>query len=329
MNSGNARRLALATSIAGLLTLVGDRAGAVPPAAEALFRDGRRLMAEGKISEACAQFAASYALEPASGTLLNLALCHEKEGKTATAWGEYRAAASLASEQDRKDRTAAAEARIAALEQKLARVTVIAPKDVPDLKVTDDDGGPATLSLGTAVPIDPGVHHLRVSAPGYRVWLTTVEIAAGEQRTVEIANIEREPAPSPPPIAAPSPGAPPVLVASNGATTSAPSFWQRPTDFYVAAGGGFLLLSGTVLWGVGYAEFQSAKSACNGGAGCADYDHRVSVIHTLQGVAIGAWVAGGVAVLASGLHYKFWKAPPKLQVALDPTHRQFGIGYAF
>jgi hypothetical protein len=238
VNTGNARRLALATSIAGLLTFSGATARAVPPAAEALFRDGRRLMAEGKIGEACAQFAASYALEPASGTLLNLALCHEKEGKTATAWAEYRAAARLASEQDRKDRTAAAEQRIAALEQKLARVTVVGPKDVPDIKVTDEDGGPGALSLGTAVPIDPGVHHLRVSAPGYRVWLTTVEIAAGEQRTVEIANIEREPAPAPSPAAVSSPRAPPALAASSATTTSAPSFWQRPTDFYVAAGGG-------------------------------------------------------------------------------------------
>lgn len=327
MNRGNVRGVAF--GIAVWLTLAGARAGAVPPAAEALFRDGRRLMAEGKVSEACAQFAASYALEPASGTLLNLALCHEKEGKTATAWGEYRAAARLASEQDRKDRTVAAEARIAALEQKLARVTVVAPMDVPDLKVTDDDGGPGTLNLATAVPIDPGVHHLRVSAPGYRVWVTKVEIAAGEQRTVEIANIEREPAPSPPPVAVSAPSAPPGLVASNAATPSAPSFGQRPANFYVAAGGGFLLLSGTVLWGIAYAKFQSAKSACNEGTGCSDYDHRVSVIQTLQGVAIGAWVAGGVAVLASGLHYKFRKAPPKLQVALDPAHRQFGISYAF
>jgi len=329
VNTGDARRLAFATSLAGLLTLAGATAGAVPPAAQALFRDGRRLMAEGKVSEACAQFAASYALEPASGTLLNLALCHEKEGKTATAWGEYRAAARLASEQDRRDRTAAAEERIAALEPKLARVTVVAPTEVPDLKVTDDDGGPGALNLGTAVPIDPGVHHLRVSAPGYRVWLTKVEIAAGEQRTVEIANIEREPLPSPAPIAVTSPGAPAGLVASNAAIPSAPSFWQRPADVYVAAGGGFLLLSGTVLWGVAYGEFHSAKSACNDGAGCSDYDHRVSVIHTLQGVAIGAWVVGGVAVLASGLHYKFRKAPPRLQVAVDPGHRQFGISYAF
>lgn len=325
MNTGNARRLALAASMTGLLTLVGAKAGAVPPAAEALFRDGRRLMAEGKIGEACAQFAASYALEPASGTLLNLALCHEKEGKTATAWSEYRAAAALAREQDRRDRTAAAEDRIAALEQRLARVTVVAPKDVADLKVTHDEGGPGALTVGTPVPFDPGVHHLRVSAPGYRVWTTKLEIAAAEQRIVEIASLEREPAPSPPP--APSPAVPPpVLVASNA---TAPSFWQTPTDVYVAAGGGLLLLSGTVLWGIAYSEFQSAKSACNEGAGCSDYDHRISVIHTLQGVAIGAWVAGGVTLLASGLHYEFRKAPPKLQVAVDPSHRQFGISYAF
>ena len=61
----------------------------------------------------------------------------------------------------------------------------------------------------------------------------------------------------------------------------------------MATGGAVLLFSGTVLWGVAYSEFGSAKAACNQGMGCSDYDHRVSVIHTLQGFAIGAWALGG------------------------------------
>ena len=179
------------------MTLAAAKAGAVPPGAEAMFREGRRLMAEGNVAQACAQFAGSYALEPASGTLLNLALCHEKEGKIATAWAEFRAAATLAREQDRRDRSAAAEERIAVLEPKLAYVTVVAPPGIADLTVTDDESGSSALGLGTAVPVDAGIHHLHAIAPGYRAWMTKFEIADGEQRTVEIANLEPEQAPRP------------------------------------------------------------------------------------------------------------------------------------
>ena len=100
-----------------LVVIAASRAGAVPPAAQALFREGRQLMASGNTAEACDRFAQSYALEAASGTLLNLALCHEKLGKVATAWAEYREAAALARGQDRPDRAAVAEERLAAIER--------------------------------------------------------------------------------------------------------------------------------------------------------------------------------------------------------------------
>src|SRR5215471_2500246 len=80
----------------GLSVAAPSIAWAVSPAAEALFQEGRRLLSEGQTDEACARFAGSFAIEASSGTLLNLASCHEKQDKTATAWAEYRAAARLA-----------------------------------------------------------------------------------------------------------------------------------------------------------------------------------------------------------------------------------------
>src|SRR6188508_1232334 len=65
-------------------------------AAEALFIEGRRLVAEGKTAEGCAKFAESQALDPGVGTLLNLARCYERIGRTASAWTTYREAASRA-----------------------------------------------------------------------------------------------------------------------------------------------------------------------------------------------------------------------------------------
>src|SRR5262249_26152099 len=65
--------------------------------AKVLFEEGRKSMAEGKIDEACAKLGQSYAMDPALGTLLNLAVCHDKQGKSASAWAEFRTAADLAS----------------------------------------------------------------------------------------------------------------------------------------------------------------------------------------------------------------------------------------
>src|SRR5271166_4812159 len=72
--------------------------------ADAEFAEGKKLLDDGQTAAACARFARSQDLDPKLGRLLNLAFCHEQEGKTASAWNEYNAAAALAAQKEQPDR---------------------------------------------------------------------------------------------------------------------------------------------------------------------------------------------------------------------------------
>jgi hypothetical protein len=58
--------------------------------AEALFRRGKESLAAGDHTRACSLLAESYRLDAATGTLLALALCHERQGKLVAAIDEYK-----------------------------------------------------------------------------------------------------------------------------------------------------------------------------------------------------------------------------------------------
>src|SRR6185369_7977058 len=67
--------------------------------ANELFADGQHLIAAGDFDGACSKFEASLQLLDRLGVRLNLADCHERQGRTATAWAEFREAASQADKQ--------------------------------------------------------------------------------------------------------------------------------------------------------------------------------------------------------------------------------------
>src|SRR5687768_15625872 len=60
--------------------------------AQALFDEGKKLLAQKRFAEACPKFETSQKLDPGGGTLLFVALCHKEVGKVATAWAEFNQA---------------------------------------------------------------------------------------------------------------------------------------------------------------------------------------------------------------------------------------------
>lgn len=144
-------------------------------AAEALFDEGRQLMEQADYRAACPKFEASQRLDPGVGTMLNLANCYEKLGKTASAWAEYREASAAARAAGNGQREQLARERADALEPRLSRLTITTWKG-QDVQVARDGKPMDAAEFGIAIPVDPGSHHVTARAEGKREWSTSITI---------------------------------------------------------------------------------------------------------------------------------------------------------
>lgn len=187
-------RLRHALALALAITLVTSRVCAAPPTdragAEALFVEGRAALDAGRLDEACAKLESSQRLEPAAGTLLNLADCEERRGRVATAWEGWRHALDLLPPND--DRRPLAEQRAKALEKRLPRIGV---KIEPGARVLRDGTELPSASLETPLPVDPGPHEITV-VRGERRESHKVLVAEGESR-IMVFDLGVAPGPSP------------------------------------------------------------------------------------------------------------------------------------
>lgn len=258
-------------------------------AAETLFREGRTLLGEGRVAEACAKFGESKRLDAAPGTLLNLAQCYEQQGRSASAWVTYRELASLAAKLGQTRRAEFAEEKLAALGPQLALLVVhVAPARRADGLTVDYDGtalGPAAWD--TRVPVDPGPHRVVAAAPGRVTWATTVTARAGSATTVDVPDL--------PPAARVASGQAPAPLRIGGIVTTIV--------------GGTAVATGLVFGGIAKLENDGARRDECSADGCsregrsrierADDYARVSTITTVTGLSL---VAIGLVM--------WWLAPP-------------------
>src|SRR5260221_3353622 len=141
-----------------------------------LLKEGRALVDQGHVPEGCRKLEESQRLDPGGGTLLNVALRHEKEGRTATAWAEFTEALGLAKKDDRPQRIELAQTHIIALEPTLSRLVIQVPDaaDASDLEIKRDGSVIRRAAWGTAMPVDPGEHVVEAGAQGKIAWKHSV-----------------------------------------------------------------------------------------------------------------------------------------------------------
>jgi hypothetical protein len=92
-------------------------------AAQALFDNGRAIMAKGDYSAACPKLEESQRLDPGSGTLFHLADCYEHQRRISSVDDVTRAGAT-ARATGNADRSRQSKQRAAALETRLSRIVV-------------------------------------------------------------------------------------------------------------------------------------------------------------------------------------------------------------
>jgi hypothetical protein len=291
--------LSVASLAAAVAMTVPFPARADPAVAESLFREGRRLLDEGKVDEACAKLAESEAQDPSSGTLLNLGLCHEMQHKIATAWSDYVSARRLAREQHRPDRAEVAEKKAADLEPRLPHLTVTAIAPVAGLEILLGTDRLGVGMLGSNVPVDPGSYEVTASAPGRRAWKTKIDLAEAESKTVQVPELESEtpvpeavvPPPEPPPVV---PVRPHVAPPAEGAPPSRNSF---PLLGWIIGGTGVAALAVGGGFGVAsLASYHDASTACpthkDCGAAAMSARNSAEVSAWVSNVAIGLGIVG-------------------------------------
>lgn len=212
--------------------------------AQQLFDDGRALLEARRYAEACPKFAESQRLDPGGGTLVNLAYCHELEGKTATAWSEFRDALGQAIKDNRKDREELARSHIADLAPKLMRIVVQVPERLAarEPEINLDKSKLPVVAWNTPIPVDPGEHRVSVATPGGQPWSATVSASApGETYTVKVPSAES-------PVACPQ-----GQMRVQEACVTIP--WdgtksRRTTAFWLTLGGAGTLLVTSAITGV-------------------------------------------------------------------------------
>lgn len=291
-----------------------------PAAAEALFERGKDLVSQGRIADACAAFAESQRLDPAGGTLLRLALCHEAQGKLASAWVEFTEVARVSREGSGepaklRERVRIAQEHIAWLAPRIPRLVVsVAPAArVEGLRVTAgalprDEG-----TWGVALPVDPGDVEIAATAPGRAPFHTTVPLAEAQQVTVDVP-----PLPSiPPPSNAVPPGASPASSPPPAAT-----IW-RPVGIAIGALGVVALGVGTYFGVRAIGKWNDASSVCPA-ASCNDPGAVSNASDARDAARVADFtLAGGVAALATGVVLYFVGAPR----AIEP--RAGGVAVSF
>jgi hypothetical protein len=330
-----AKRLSIAIVLAGAFLAVPTLAHAQD--ADTLFKEGRALLDQKKYDEACPKLAESQRMEPGAGTLVALSLCHEGQGKTASAHDDLRQAAALGRKNGRNDLANAADKRAAALEPKLSKLVVRLPKGERDRYDVTLDGTKLNGDrLETPFAVDPGEHKIEAAATGKLSKSYTVRLnAAG---VIEVVIDKLDDAAVAAPVVAPVPQKQPSLVLGTEPPAESADQnrggGQRALGIITMVAGTGALVAGGLFVAKGVSEKSAADRICSGTTTCNETAEQEGIARAKESTNIGAiTAAAGTGALMVGAIIYFTapskvEAPKKASARVVPltSPNQLGLG---
>jgi hypothetical protein len=270
-----------------------------------LFDDADALMAAGKFADACPKYAESERLDPQLGTLLHLAECLERAGKTASAWATFKDANEIAAQRS-DPRAPKIRARLAELEPRLPRLTINVSAAAPaDLEVKRDGGLVGKPVWGASVPVDPGDHIVSASAAGRAPFTQDATVVAGRTTSIDIpdlpvAALGSEPAPAPMPGAAVA-GEVPISHAPTASPSSAssPGSTQRILGWTAVGAGAVGIAIGIAFELKRSSKLSDRDGICPSGVDCEPGTR--TRIQNLEQQARSAQTIGAIGLIAGGV----------------------------
>lgn len=314
IGSHRGSRMLIACAVMCAATAARAQGPTTSAAATVQFDKGRSLLKAGKYAEACAAFEQSQKLDPASGTLYNLAGCYVKLGKLASAWVAYR---ELAQRDANTTRRADSARKARELEPRLPRLLIKTTASPPDLAVTMN-GQDVTALIGVENPVDLGSYKLAARAPTYKDHETSVEIVA-EAKTVTVTlELERAPVREAPPRPRVTGDAAPATRKRSvqdqpAEEESAPPASRRRTYAVIAGGTGVALVATGLVFGtLARGKWDDVKALCGDDLTCeidqgAEGKQLSDAAHLDANIATGLAIGGAVAI---GVGAYLWLTAP-------------------
>jgi hypothetical protein len=298
------RWIALPSMLLALAASPVARAQSDVAAAEALFEAGRAAMEKGDFASACPRFGESERLDPAPGTLLNLADCEEHLGHLARAWEAWKEALATLPASDA--RLPAAKKRERAIESRVPRLTLTRAPGAPGETIARRDNVEIhAASFDVPLPVDPGDHTIVVSAPGREAKTTVVTMKEGETRTLPV-----EPGPAlplsstTPPSSTQSPSASTPTPTSTQTSTSTPTstpFPWRPLGFITGAVGLAGIGVGSAFGIAAIGDKSTVDANCFGTKGCKQPGADAASAGRTNAILSDVGFAAGGTLLAVGV----------------------------
>jgi hypothetical protein len=185
--------------------------------AQALFASGKDAMAKGDLATAEKRFTESLKLDPAVGTLLNLAACEEKAGKLVNALTHFMTARTQLPKDD--FRVAFTNEKIDALTPRVPKIILKFPSGRPaKARVLKDGQELDANTLDSPVLVDPGTHLIV-----YENEKNEVTLREGEEKILELGASSKGSSAPPSPTSGPT-------TTTTTTTTTQPKGPDTPAD---------------------------------------------------------------------------------------------------